>query len=407
MADSIAPEAFRGSLETYGTRQALAGFFISGLLLSFTGAILPAWGHHLTASYDTVGMYFLMLNAGILGSLRLAQWMLPKKGAAFVLSLASAIACGSILALAAASPPVTPAWRMPGLLGMGAAAGLMHSAMFEAISPVYEQDRLATMNLAGMLFGGGSLAMVLLVAGTFYVYTVPSILMLVAVIPGLFAGAYARMKYPLRALPQQLSILEGFRQFRSLTTVLLALLLFFQFGNEWAIAGWLPLYLVQRLGISPARSLHMLALYWVALLAGRIVAQSMLPRVSHVRLLFASAALAVFGALVLEFTDNAFGAVTGILMLGTAYAPIYPLVVEKIRNRFPGYHPGFFNGIFSFAFTGALLAPCSLGLFAEWWGIGVVMALPACGTLMVLLLVLAISVEARFADQGTRSVASP
>ena len=94
-------------------------------------------------------------------------------------------------------------------------------------------------------------------------------------------------------------------------------------------------------------------------------------------------------------------------MLGAAYAPIYPLVVEKIGNRFPGYHPGFFNGIFSFAFTGALLAPCSLGLFAEWWGIGVVMALPVAGTLMVMLLVLAISVEARFAGQRSRSVASP
>ena len=52
--------------------------------------------------------------------------------------------------------------------------------------------------------------------------------------------------------------------------VLLALLLFFQLGNEWALAGWLALFLTQRLGISPAAALLMLALYWLALLVGRV-----------------------------------------------------------------------------------------------------------------------------------------
>ena len=72
---------------------------------------------------------------------------------------------------------------------------------------------------------------------------------------------------------------------RSPGAVLFSLLLFFQFGNEWAVAGWLPLFLIQRLGISPATSLLMLALYWLALLVGRVVAQWILPRVRHARLL--------------------------------------------------------------------------------------------------------------------------
>ena len=59
--------------------------------------------------------------------------------------------------------------------------------------------------------------------------------------------------------------------------MLFSLVLFFQFGNEWAIAGWLPLFLSQRLGMSPADSVLILALYWMALLVGRLVAQWMLP----------------------------------------------------------------------------------------------------------------------------------
>ena len=56
---------------------------------------------------------------------------------------------------------------------------------------------------------------------------------------------------------------------------------------------------------------------------------------------------ACWAASILAFTDNLFGAVFGTLLVGFGFAPIYPLVVEKIGVRFPHYHPGFFNGIFS------------------------------------------------------------
>ena len=63
----------------------------------------------------------------------------------------------------------------------------------------------------------------------------------------------------------------GAARFQNPGAVLFSLLLFFQFGNEWSIAGWLPLFLIRRLGISPADSLLLLALYWAALLVGRIM----------------------------------------------------------------------------------------------------------------------------------------
>jgi FHS family glucose/mannose:H+ symporter-like MFS transporter len=139
----------------------------------------------------------------------------------------------------------------------------------------------------------------------------------------------------------------------------------------------------------------MLALYWLALLIGRVAAQWVLPRMSHGRLLLWSVLAAIFGCVILLSTDNRFGATSGILLLGAAFAPIYPLVVEKIGHRFPYYHPGFYNGIFSFAIAGGLLAPCTLGYFASEWGVQVVMGLPLAGSAVVFLLLLLISLEAR------------
>jgi FHS family glucose/mannose:H+ symporter-like MFS transporter len=185
--------------------------------------------------------------------------------------------------------------------------------------------------------------------------------------------------------------------------VLLSLLLFFQLSNEWAIAGWLALFVSQRLGISPSAALWMLALYWLALLIGRVAAQWVLPRVRHSRLLLTSVVASMFGCLILTATTNQFGAVSAILLIGAAYAPVYPLVVEKIGRSFPYYHPGFYNGLFSFALAGGLLAPALLGLVASIWGVRAVMTVPLAGSGVVFLLLLLIWLEARLSAHAQPS----
>jgi hypothetical protein len=114
----------------------------------------------------------------------------------------------------------------------------------------------------------------------------------------------------------------------------------------------------------------------------------------------------VFGCVILAFTNNRFGAAIGVLLLGTAFAPIYPLVVEKIGRRFPYFHPGFYNGVFSLAMAGGLLAPCTLGYFAAEWGIRVVMGLPLAGSIVVFVLLLLIWLEARLTTPAHSTTAA-
>ena len=227
-----------------------------------------------------------------------------------------------------------PEWLWPS----DAPCGVLHTAIFNAISPMYRHDPVATVNLGGMLFGLGCLTVALLVSGTFYIYSAPTIQVWIAIIPALFGWLYVRSRNfslaPAAAhAPSPHAILA---ELRSPGAVIFSLLLFFQFGNEWTVAGWLPLFLSQRLGISPETSLGMLALYWLALLVGRVVAQWMLPaRPSHTKLLISSVLGAMFGCvIVLIATNNRFGAIAGVLLLGSSFAPIYPLVVERI-NRPP------------------------------------------------------------------------
>jgi MFS family permease len=289
----------------------LAGFLLSGFLLALLGAILPAWGYHRDPpDFVVVGNYFLSLAVGIIAATWAAGPLRAKRGLSFLLVSGCVLSCLALLFLAAIPlPPAGSNWmRAGGLFALGIGAGLLNVALFHGILPRFQRDPAGTVVIGGAWYGIGCLAATLLVAGTFYAYTVPSILILMAVVPGLFVGVYARGRVaPTPAASRPLR--EVMADFRSPGAVLFALLLFVQFGNEWSIAGWLPIFLIRRVGLSQSAAIEVLALYWLFLLIGRLVAIAVLPRVRHTRLLMGSVLSAIFGCLILFSTNNAFGAV--------------------------------------------------------------------------------------------------
>jgi MFS transporter, FHS family, glucose/mannose:H+ symporter len=379
-----------------GGGQALAGFLLSGFELALLGAILPAWGYHRDPpQFAAVGNYFLSLAIGIVIAALVSRRIMVRRGLTFLLVFACVLSCVALAFLGMVSTPSAEGWRVVGLLALGAGAGLLNMALFQAISSRYQSDAAGTIGRGGIWYGLGCLSATLLVAGTFYAYTVPAILGLMALAPAIFACIYARSSYTAAPAGTHPTLRQALEDFRSPGAVLFALLLFFQFGNEWSIAGWLPLFLIRRVGLSPSAALLLLALYWLFLLAGRLVAVAILPRLRHGVLLFGSGLTAMFGCCILFLTNNWFGAATGVFFIGAGYASIYPLVAEAIGRRFPYYHPGFFNGIFSFALVGGLLAPATLGYAASGLGVGVVIGIPLIGTITVIALLLLIWLESK------------
>jgi fucose permease len=396
------PAARPGSTPSAEARKGLSGIFFSGFYLALLGAILPAWRHHIEPNYLLIGAYFLSQNLGVIGGTALGDWLNRRRGFSFVMSLASGMAAAALLGLALFSPPM-PIWgRLASLALLGVSAGLLNNGVMRAITAAYEFDRAATLNLCGVVFGVGSLAAALFVSGTFFLYSVGGILVLLSVAPIFASIIYARSKMPAAPAVAQADWRTVWRDVKSPAAVLLAFLLFVQFGNEGAVAGWLALFLSLRLGQSPATSLIVLALFWTSLLLGRIVAQWLLPRAPHGRLLLSAVFLPAFASAILSATDNLFGAITGSILMGAGFSIILPLVIERIGDRFPDFHPGFFNGIFTLAVTGGLLAPASLGVYAHYFGVRVVMGLPLAGSILVLILVLLIFLEARLSGRSNR-----
>jgi fucose permease len=400
VADTVASPGARHDAESVAlqpssARIALSVFFLSGLMMSFPGAILPAWGYHLRHDFAEMGLYFLALVVGVVLSVPFGARLHRRRSVGFTVIFGCALAALALACMALVPPPAHWGWRAGGTFVGGVAAGLMNMSAFQSLTVLFERDRAAVVNLAGVMFGMGCLVMALLSSSTFYTYTVGSTLLLLSLIPGFSALLYRRLRFPAATGDPNRTWRDVWAEVKSPGAVLFTTLLFLQFANEWSVAGWLPVFLVQTVGLNPAESLLMLSAYWFFLLAGRILAQALLPRAGHGKLLILSAGSALFGSLILWSTNNRFGAWSGLLLLGGGFAMIYPLVVEKIGHRFPGYHPGFFNGLFSIGIAGGLLVPFLLGHAAEEWGIRTVMLFPFCGTILVFALVILLWIETR------------
>lgn len=364
-------------------------FLLCGMILSVIGTILPAWGYHLTEDLGQAGEYFLSLNVGFWSAQACGRWLFARKGIKFTLTLANAVACIAFLFLAF-SPAASIAWRLWGVLWLGISAGLLHICIIPMLA-----DSSIPANRAWAWLGLGCALTALLVAGSFYAYTVPVIFLLFAIVPAVYAVYCFNGTFPRQVVRLPSSLSQVFRPLNHPGAILFSLLLFVQFGNEWSIGGWLSLFLIRRLGMSPPEALLLLAVYWLVLMLGRAGFQFIFRRVNPALTLGGSVLASLLGAIVLASTNNRFGAVMGILFVAAGFASIYQFAGEKMAHRFAPDQAGLCDIVFLVGIAGGLLAPWLVGYLADAWGVVAVMIAPMIGTAAVFVLILLIILEAK------------
>jgi fucose permease len=385
-----APESTRPSvLPSAKPWQILCGLVVSGFLLALPGGLLPLWGFHIQPDFGTAGNFFLALGLGVIAGGIVAHRLAGNISLARLLAVGYFSAGVSLLLLAVAAPPAQVWYESLALFITGMAAGIMNTAVLEAVTPCYEFNPAAITLTGGIFFGVGSVLAAVLLAQSFGDSGSTRLLAATAAVPAVAAFFAGFLRIDARKVPA-VSLTQSMLDLRSPLAILFALLLFFQFANEWSIAGWLPVFLIDRLGLSPATAVALLALYWGALTVGRIGAAKLLRRVTHGRLLAVSAFCALFGCTALLAAGSRFGVIVGLLLTGVGFSAIYPLAAERIASRFSYYHPGYFNGIFTFALTGGILAPFALGHMAAETGLRLIPLAVMVGSCAVFGLVLLI-----------------
>jgi hypothetical protein len=368
----------------------LRALLISGFLLALPGGLLPLWGYHVSPDFGMAGNYFLALGAGMAISMGIARKLVGLLRPDRLLTIGCISASAALLMISIAPPPAQLWYRMASVFMTGIAAGAISSAVFESIGAAWEANPAGVTLQGGIYFGLGSAGASLLMTQCYGEGGATRLLALTAMLPAASAVAFRRLPATQPGRVTATGTETARRDRKTVLAIFFCVLLFFQFANEWSIAGWLPVYLIDRLGMSPAGAVMVLTFYWAALTVGRVTTSALLSLVSHGRLLGVSVFCALFGGTALTASDTRGGMVVGILLMGAGFSAIFPLAAERIATRFTGYHSGYFSGLFAIAMSGGIFAAFVLGHIAAYTGLRAIPLAAMLGSCAVIVLILMI-----------------
>lgn len=376
-------------------RSLLTTVFLLGTLLTLLGSVLPVWGYHRLDEFISAGNHFLLLALGATISNVLASRNADRYPQLVFSPLpGAAMALVAIVLFALLPPPFPIGFQLAGAFCAGLAMGALNATLFQRLRALAALRSSSAFHLASVFWFMGATLTPLAVAAVVSPSNSLSLLILLPV-PLMVGLSMRSQSVPMAEVSSGRTFREAVDDFRNPPAILLALLLFFQLGNEMALFGWLPVFLIQRLGVSPATGIYGLAAFSFSLLLGRVGFQALDRHAWRNRLVLSGLGVALLGCLMLAFTNNLFGALFGIALAGAGFAPVYPAALELIGTRFPYFHPGIFNSIFSIGLMGGMLAPWSLGLLTHTYGIQFVMVVPILGLLMVALVLGLLWLEAK------------
>src|SRR5580658_2661972 len=165
--------------------QILCGLVVSGFLLALPGGLLPLWGFHIHPDFGTAGNFFLMLGLGVIGGGALAQRVSRNASLERLLAVGYFAAAVALLLLAVAAPPAQTWYQCLALFVSGIAAGIMNTAVLEAVTPCYESNPATITLTGGIFFGAGSVLAALLLTQSFGDSGATRLLAATAVVPAM------------------------------------------------------------------------------------------------------------------------------------------------------------------------------------------------------------------------------
>ncbi len=366
---------------------AAAGIFMFGVVMALLGATLLPLAERVQISAARAGGLFLAMNFGIFVTLLISGPALDRFGTRPVLVASSALVAAGVALLARAG---TIAEISVALLLIGLGGGGLNTGANALVSDAYAGERGPALNLLGVFFGFGAVALPFTIGTISRQFSLGAILGATAVLPAICAAAYLLLPFPPAREAHGFRLAEAARVARNPYVLLFAVLLFFQSGNEFTMGGWTATYIARETGASAEYATLALTGYWAALMVGRFVSSRLLKRIQDNHLVIASGALAGLATAWLLASTSARSAAAAVALTGFAYAAIYPTVLAMAGDRFPRFAGTVFSVLFSIALIGGMSFPWSAGQLAEAYGYRAGMAVPLVGAAGVTLFALII-----------------
>ncbi len=357
---------------------AFSGMFGFGIAMALLGAILPLISERLHFDLAQAGDLFLVMNATMLvGTFALGP-LLDRFGIKLTFVIAPLFVAAALVLIANARS--FEALRLAiVLLGMG--GGALNQATNTLIADLHEDERRksSALNLLGVFFGFGALSIPFAIGTLLGSLGLANILYCAAALVSATTLVSLALVFPAPRQSAGVPLGEVVRLARQPLILVLAFLLFFESGNEWALGGFITTHLTQSLGAQMSTASWMLALYWGAMMSGRVVLSRLLLRISGHTLILASAA-GVAASLGLLVAARSLGVAGGaITLLGFSLAAIYPTCLGLAGARYASHSGTVFGILIGISLTGGMSLPWLVGRVSATRGVAAGLSLPIVG----------------------------
>jgi MFS transporter, FHS family, glucose/mannose:H+ symporter len=359
--------------------------FVFGVVLAILGALfgLPEMHARIPIDLGQQGDIFLALFFGVFVSTLLTGPMIDSFGNKSVLTTSAVLVAIAFGALCFAHA-FLPALISAAALGFG--GGGLNTAANALVADLYPESRGAMLNVVGMFFGAGA-AFIPLIATS--IFSVVELLLIGAALSATAATAYALLTFPRPREPIGFSILASLRAAGMPGVLLFAIILLFESGNESSIGGWTSTY-VGSLGATPRIATWVLAGYWAALMAGRLIAAKILKVLTPAQLVLASAIGSSIGCAMLLFAPSIALLAVGAVIIGLSFAAIYPTILAMAADRYQRLAGTIFGFLFAAGLIGGMFFPFAVGHISAHYGVRAGMAVPFGGAIGIAVLTIAL-----------------
>ena len=367
------------------TAAACLGILIFGIVMALLGALLPFLSQALGVTLAQAGTLFFWMNLSMLSAAFLLGRLMDRAGMKAPMAAGPCLVAGALALLAAAD---SATWLVAAACLLGIGGGMLNGATNTLVADLHTDPirKGAALNRLGIFFGFGAVLLpfaigaLVEIAGWRVLLAAAAVLALVAGASSVtlaFPPAKQREKPP----PGQVRKLIGER-----FVLVLGLLLFCQSGCEFALGGFLSSFFILAKQVPPVAASWLLALYWMAVMAGRAAISRYLGKVGPTPLVVGCAVLAAISLLALRQMAGTPGLALGATALGLGVSGIYPTVLGIAGAAHPRQSGTVFGILFTFGLAGGMTLPWVVGRVGSAAGIGVALLIPAAAFAVIALL---------------------
>ena len=340
---------------------ACAGIFVFGIVMAILGAILPSLFSRIQFDKSQAGNLFFYMNLAMLAMSVFFGPIVDRFGYKIFLALCSLLVALSLVLFNAAS---TYSFLILAAVLLGFGGGGLNGGSNALTSDLYPERRSAALNLLGIFFGFGALAIPFLIGTLLGAIGLTTILIIAALLSLIPFVLFLALRFPQAKQAQGFPLRQAAKVVGHPLLWLCGFLLFFESGNEFTVGGWTSTYLNEYFHLTPTVASFVLAGYWAAIMVGRLIVTRLVRAVKNEILVLGSAILALIAAIIMAASPSGALAGFGAVLIGLGFAAIYPTTLAIVGEAFPALSGTAFSVIFVIGLTGGMTAPWLTGKVA-------------------------------------------